>query len=118
VIFFLCSNCVIFGAFRTTLDVVVVQPSWFEQGMFAVLKSCLFRAKCILIIMMVARGLLMFPPYCIKSAIISTTLMYHVFNLCKLVKERVRPPGSRFVNFIKLYGSRFFFVVKSGFTTH
>jgi hypothetical protein len=86
-IFFLCSNCVIFGAFRTTLDVVVVQPFWFEQGMFAVLKLCLFRAKCILIIMMVARGLLMFPPYCIKSAIISTIPMYHAFNICKLVKE-------------------------------
>jgi hypothetical protein len=50
-IFFLCSNGVIFGAFRTTLDVVVAQPFWFEQGtsMFAVLKLCLFRAKCILI---------------------------------------------------------------------
>jgi hypothetical protein len=52
VIFFLCSNCVISGAFRTTLDVVVVQPFWFEQGMFAVLKLYLFRAKCILTIMM------------------------------------------------------------------
>jgi hypothetical protein len=51
VIFFLCSNCVISDAFRTTLD-VVVQPFWFEQGMFAVLKLCLFRAKCILTIMM------------------------------------------------------------------
>jgi hypothetical protein len=37
---------VIFGAFRTTLDVVVVQPFWFEQGMFAVLKLCLFRTEC------------------------------------------------------------------------
>jgi hypothetical protein len=52
VIFFLCSNCVIFGAFRTTLDVVVVQPFWFEQGMFAVLKLCLFRTECILTIIM------------------------------------------------------------------
>jgi hypothetical protein len=52
VIFFLWSNCVIFSAFRTALDVVVVQPFWFEQGMFAVLKLCLFRAKCILTIIM------------------------------------------------------------------
>jgi hypothetical protein len=71
----LCSNCVIFGAFRTTLDVVVVQPFWFEQGMFAVQKLCLFRTECILTIIM---GRTCFV-YCIKSAIISTIPMYHAF---------------------------------------
>jgi hypothetical protein len=46
-LFFLCSNCEIFGVFRITLDVVVVQSFWFELGMFAVLKLCLFRTECI-----------------------------------------------------------------------
>ncbi|CAH1366234.1 unnamed protein product, partial [Tenebrio molitor] len=32
-LFFLCSNCEIFGVFRITLDVVVVQSFWFELGM-------------------------------------------------------------------------------------
>jgi hypothetical protein len=44
---FVCSNCVVFGVFRITLDVVVVQPFWFELGMFAVLKLCLFHTECI-----------------------------------------------------------------------
>jgi hypothetical protein len=89
----------------------------FELGMFAVLKLCLFRAKCILIIMMVARGLLMFPPYCIKSAIISTIPMYHAFNICKLVKES-KAAWFQVCKCYKIARITFFFVVKSGFTIH
>jgi hypothetical protein len=118
VIFFLCSNCVIFRAFRTTLDVVVVQPFWFEQGMFAVLKLCLFRTECILTIIMGRTWFVDVPTILYK---IRNYLDHpHVSRFLTIVslRGRVRPPGSSFAKFIKSYGSRFFFLVKSGVTIH